>query len=337
MAEASLSKDFAAIASRIGHFLNYTALAANWSGTYATIGSGQQSDIYEVIQSGYKRFLYPRGANGSLLHRWSFMRPTLTLSLLAPYSTGTIKTVGTAVTGASTLFDTGAPTATGTWYLYADGQVREVTTHTNDTSLTIASAFSSDLPLLTTYSLKCLEYDMPANFGTMRGPMYYDYDKTNIQIEKIPVGRIIHARANQDTNGHPTHFATRIKAATAGATEQVVELMPYPTPDAAYDVHYICDIKPTALDTTYKYPLGGAPFDECILEFCLAEAERHFKGGPGQHAVEAERMLTAMIAYDSDRVADFAGRITGGGERSMPTRSSTRLTYLDLDGGETVL
>ncbi len=76
MAESTLSLEYVEIASRIARQVGYDPLAANRT-------ADQVTQIDQVIQSGYRQFLFPHQIPGMTAHEWSFLRPFTTLVTVA--------------------------------------------------------------------------------------------------------------------------------------------------------------------------------------------------------------------------------------------------------------
>jgi hypothetical protein len=80
------------------------------------------------------------------------------------------------------------------------------------------------------------------------------------------------------------------------------EVVFYPTPDAVYTLSYRYSISPPELSKLNQYHLGGTAHSECVLEACLAAAEKMLRPeqGPGVHAALFERLLQASVKIDSE-------------------------------------
>jgi hypothetical protein len=75
VAESTLSIGFSDLKAEVGGFLGYGRASASWS-------VAQLAEIDRLVQSGYRRVLYPpavvQGAEG---YEWSWLKPTTTLAL----------------------------------------------------------------------------------------------------------------------------------------------------------------------------------------------------------------------------------------------------------------
>jgi hypothetical protein len=166
-------------------------------------------------------------------------------------------------------------------------------------------------------------YDMPATFGAMIGDLVYDEDEdVHRIIEQTNPGMVDRNRAVDDSQGRPYLFALRPKS-TSQATEQVTELMLFPTPDAAYGIVYHYDAKVDVLSSTYPYPLGGQAHSETILQSCRDIAATRYKDNPGsrEHDLFLER-LKASIESDR-RLSPKTLGMNDDGQRTVYTRHGT--------------
>jgi len=77
MAESSLTLGWADLKQSVGFFLGYGSTIGNWS-------AAQITEIEDIVQSGYRRVMYPPSViQGAAGHKWSFLQPTTTLAVVA--------------------------------------------------------------------------------------------------------------------------------------------------------------------------------------------------------------------------------------------------------------
>ena len=77
MGESTLSVDYGALVKVIGNFVGYGRDSTKFD-------SKQSDDVEEILQSGYRQFLYPPPLPGSDRgHEWTFLKPVRTLSTVA--------------------------------------------------------------------------------------------------------------------------------------------------------------------------------------------------------------------------------------------------------------
>ncbi len=143
-------------------------------------------------------------------------------------------------------------------------------------------------------------YNMPSAFGAIVGDLVYDEDEdVHRIIEQTTPGMIDRERAVNDYEGRPYRFALRPKSVSQ-TTEQVWELMLYPTPDAAYGIVYHYDAKVVALSAANPYPLGGQAHSETIFQSCRDIAATRYNDDPAgrEHQLFLERLKASI---ESDR------------------------------------
>src|SRR3990167_6449388 len=94
---------------------------------------------------------------------WSQRKLDTVITTSATYSTGTLSTSGTAVTGASTVWTA----AFVGRYLRVGSNTffHRITARTGDTAITIEAALPSDAAALSTYTIFRHRYNLPSDFG----------------------------------------------------------------------------------------------------------------------------------------------------------------------------
>lgn len=152
------------------------------------------------------------------------------------------------------------------------------------------------------------EVDCPDDFGRLVGDMYYEPQQHVAPIIQVSQGRILAMRQASSTAGRPSFVATRYKQST-GATGQRLELMLYPTPDAAYALTYMYEAYTGKLTADNPYPLGGMRYAEVLTASCLAIAERRVEGERGIEWDEFVRLLIDAVARDSKMGAKYFGNM----------------------------
>jgi len=241
--------------------------------TLAVVSANQSSDILRCISAGLK-FVYSA-------HPWSFLRSRVTITTYPAYTTGTI-TVDAAgtVTGVDTVFPAYAATAGGWLDIPCVGSYA-VATRTGDTELTLtgfpaASVFTT----ASTYTLSFDTYPITsasvATVDTLEGPMTFQQGSVGFPadiLEKVYEVKIRQLLARNANPGRPLMYAETTTAfdPTVGSTRSVVF---YPVPDAEYVLTAIGVLRPSMIDSSNKYPLGIEVLAPCLIESCLAAAER---------------------------------------------------------------
>lgn len=151
------------------------------------------------------------------------------------------------------------------------------------------------------------DYDMEDDFGGIDGNLTFDPEDGYNDVIRIGEGQIRSMRQPGDTTGRPQFAAIRWKASDQ-SDGQRAELLFWPTPDAAYVIHFAKNVLINELSASYPYPLGGMLHSETILELCLAAAEITADDEQGIHHAAALTLLQASIAQDKTKsTPDYLG------------------------------
>lgn len=296
MAESTLSVDYDAIRREAGRMLGYGRTpASQWD-------SDQSQDVEDCIKAGLRMFYYPPPVDGrTTAHEWGFLRPIATLTLSAPYSTGTVAIASGVVTltggawpswAAQGELTLSSGSSSGTCYSVASRDSGTQLT-LDDTTLAVSSG--------ATYSLRRPAYTLPDNFCGLDGKITYRANSAGwapeIRIVSDTQVRLMRQRAGT-SSGRPVCAAIRVQehSATAGTRYEAVF---FPSPDAAHVLEYPAKIIPSHIDATNKYPIGGAAHSETIIAAVLAACEQRLNGGrPGSWYETFIERLKASIAHD---------------------------------------
>lgn len=170
-------------------------------------------------------------------------------------------------------------------------------------------------------------YDLPDDFGAMVGDLTYAEDEdVHRIIEQTTPGILDRNRAVQDGandySGWPYMYALRPKSASQ-TSQQLTELMLFPTPDAAYTIVCYYDVKVDRLSSARPFLLGGQAHSETILQSCRDIAASRYKDDTNgrEHAMFLER-LKASIEYDKRHSPKTLG-LNDDGKRITHTRHGT--------------
>ena len=114
-------------------------------------------------------------------------------------------------------------------------------------------------------------YALPADFSDMNGIVSFAITDTRRSLSKGDEGQIRSLQSTKDTTADPYVYCVRAKA-TGNTSEQLKELVVYPTPDAgaAGTVTYRYTVIPKALSPASNYPYGGRSHSDTILASCRA-------------------------------------------------------------------
>lgn len=104
-----------------------------------------------------------------------------------------------------------------------------------------------------------------------------------------------------ESSGAPLYFAIRAVQPVEGSQMRYEALLG-PIPDAVYSLTYRYSISPPELSALNQYHLGGAAHSECVLEACLAAAEKTLRpeNGPGIHEAKFQQLLQASMKLDAE-------------------------------------
>ncbi len=288
MAESTLTVDYDILRREVGRYLGWDRNPAVWD-------SDQTTDGNDIINAGLRSFYVPAPLPGeSAAHQWTFMRPVTTLTTTPPYSTGTIEIASGVVTLTGGTF----PATAADGELTQAARTYSVNTRDSDTQLTLDD-LTVTVAAGATYVLGWPVYTLPDDFGTLSGPITFQPGTSVLYspIEIIGEHQIRTVRQRSDYVTYPQTAFIRIKA-HAPTVGTRWEIGFWPTPNDAYVLSYRYNANPNTLTSTNKYPLGGMPHSETILESVLAAAERKFNDGETQHRDEFRRNLAASISRD---------------------------------------
>ena len=279
----SMACSYSSLLSRVGHEL---------FGIRSGYSSDQTTDILQCIQDGLN-YVYDA-------HDWSFFKPIKDVSTTAPYATGTV----TIVAGVVTL-------AGGTWPSWAAAGILRVSnsyysiaSRDSSTQLTL-NVTSATAAALTTFSLGRPEVDLPSAFEAISpdGQMTY-YPDPNTWWPEVRPCHDQALRAMQQRNPYywrPAYYSIRTVEfdPTVGSRKRLAF---YPVPDAQYVLRVPCILRPTMIDATNQYPVGGETLAQLIIEACLSAVELdYYEKVDGRHTRMFQAMLPLAIAADREK------------------------------------
>jgi hypothetical protein len=306
-----------------------------------TLSGNAGLDCDTLIQQGYRYFLYPHQlaeVSGKSLpvHRWTFLTQQTTLAIGSP-TTGTATSVAGTVTATSGIFKATMVgcTMTVTDYSGTDDLETIITGFTSATVVTVASTTSWAAKAISVSST--YRYELPDNFGSLRGEITYPASTPYGPIEIVSESRIRHLREDSTYTSNPVCVAIvpRSPAGTYDPEEDGTryDLWFYPTPSTAYSLTLAFDVKVDKLDeTTNKYPLGGLDHAETVRQCCLAAYELTHHDKAGTQTSMAMNALVSSILRDQRQMApQRIGRVVD--PRFLPRGRSARLgEYVYVDG-----
>lgn len=314
-----IAVSYASLLERVGHYL---------FGIRSSFSADQTTDILDCIRDGL-RDIYTA-------HAWSFFTPVTDITTTPPYTTGTIEVVDGVVTLTGGTFPSWA--ADGT--LKASSNYYSIASRDGDSQITLDDT-TVDIDASTTYELGRPEIPLAATFEAIDNDSDLTYYPD--QNELHPPVRQRHDQAirtwQQDDPyfDRPVFYSVRTVEfdATVGSRKR---LALYPTPDAQYVLRVPMVLRPTMIDETNQYPVGGETLSQLILESCLAQAERNFEEREHVHTKRFHELLPQAIMADQEKSSptslgpDMPRGERGSGIYDEYWLRSSRIGAVSLDG-----
>lgn len=276
-APAALTVSYATLLAEIGHSL---------FGIWSSYSADQTTDIELCMKYGLNDVY--------TAHSWSFFRPIKEITTTAPYDTGTI----TIASGVVTLTDGTFPSWAAVGVLEIDDEYYDVDTRDGDTQITLEDTSVTEATS-SSYELGRPEYDMPTGFEAIEGDLTYEPGQSDFYppVRQRSDAFILRLRQDDPYNDRPIYYGvwTVEFDPTVGSRRR---LSLYPTPDAAYVMKARMKLRPTMIDSSNLYPIGGETLGQLITEACLAAAERTFDEQVGEHTRRFQELLPLAIAAD---------------------------------------
>lgn len=325
----AVSDDFGMLASydslleRVGHEL---------FGIRSGFSTDQLVDILQCIRDGL-HYVYSA-------REWSFFRPVENITTTAPYATGTVTIVAGVVTLAGGTFPSWAATGilkvSNSYYSIAsrDGNT-QITL--DDTSVAVAAGTAFELgrpeiPLSDSFEAISPDSDLTyyPDQNTLYAPVRQRHDQA--------------IRTMQQSNPYydrPCWYSVRTVEfdPTVGSRKRLAF---YPTPDAAYVLRVPMILRPTMIDATNQYPVGGETLAQLIVEACLMSVELDFyEKQDGRHTRMFQAMLPLAIQADVEKSSPTSlgpdcprgdGYYTGYFGYDYDYARAARIGALTLDG-----
>lgn len=297
MAESTLSLGYADFQRMVGYYAGYGRDTTKWT-------TDQISVIDDVIQTGLRNFYYPESlTDGQKAHEWSFLKPKTTLTTIADYATGTVSSSGTTVTLSGGVWPSWTAT-NGT--LVVSGTNYAISSRTNDTVIELSSAPSTDFSD-DSYTLEHdANYDLPDDFGSINGPLFFPDDEYYTPIKIVSYKLIYEYRQTDNYTSNPIYAGIQPKT-TDGSDGQRYQIIFWPRPSSVWNLIYIYHILPNKISTSYPYHYGGMQHSQTILESMYAVVDEVIKEAKGPHHEAFIKRLTASIQADKSRAPDIYG------------------------------
>jgi hypothetical protein len=144
-------------------------------------------------------------------------------------------------------------------------------------------------------------YSLATDFEGLLEGFTYGAGVGKRRISRASEEEILAAQGKNEQSGAPEYCALRA-AHPAEGDKMLWEVVFYPAPDKAYSLAYRYSVSPPELSDINVYHLGGAAHSECVLEACLASAEKTAlpEHGNGIHAERFQQLLQASVKIDSE-------------------------------------
>ena len=263
----------------------------------------RKSLVDKIVDSGLRQFYKPPPI-GQIVHDWSFLKPVTTMSLNAPYTTGTIAYDHTGGTHERQVTLSG-----GTWPAWAaeakieiSGTDYPVESRVSDSILILDSSDNpaADVAASTTYNLHQDDYDLPDDFGRIIGPITFaQADNAWYVCHLVGESRIREMRQRDSgyKGGDPLYASVRVKpfVPDAGTRQQILF---WPIVQSSATITYQYRVRPNKPVSGTHYPYGGSDHSETVLYSCLAEAERRVDGLKGPMYERFMECLVASVFFD---------------------------------------
>lgn len=314
---------YSGLVERVGHYL---------FGIRSGFSADEASDIADCIKDGLQR-VYSS-------HDWSFFRPVVELSTIAPYSTGTITVASGVVTLAGGTF----PSWSAKGILRVNSKYYSVASRDSDTQVTLNSS-GVTVSDAAAYTLACPEIDMPASFDAIDNDAEINYLPSESQWYPPirPRGDQWIRRMEQANPefGRPIFYSVRtVEFDPTVGSRRVIAL--HPVPDETYSMRAKLVLRPVMIDAVNEYPIGGEMLSRVILEACLAAAEHNFE--EREHVHEKKFMEDIAVAIRNDQMRSSPASLGPDAPRGVSGKFSVfdydyhwreqRIGGLTLDGEE---
>jgi len=278
---------------------------------YSTLAASEAAHVDRLIARGLRQFYQPPAVDGRV-HFWSFLNVAATITLTAPYSTGTVSATNGVVTLTGGTFPTDSAS-----YVFRTNTGVDYTINTRDSGTQVTlDDLTVNITAGSTYAVHQDDYDMPDDFeGFTSELLTYENSTTQIYAVQIVTENIIRVKRQEFTgnlgNGRPFWVAIRDKA-YVNTTGTRVQALFYPSPTEAARLTYRYRPRLDALATSTHYPAGASDHTATIISSCMAVAEADTDGKRGIRYEEFMDNLRASIARDGRRMNGRIGQMGGG-------------------------
>lgn len=293
------------------------ALAIGWNRSPGSWTTDQTNNLWPRInKKALYQAYYPEPLQDERVpHSWSFLHPRGTLTLNAPYSTGTVAIAA----GVVTLTGGTWPSWAASGDLWVSDNRYPVNTRNGNTSITLVDT-SVAVSSGASYQLIQHAYDLPSDFTRMQSnALTYRRDQDACG-EIVLVHPVDLMKSDCDgSTGTPTKAAVTPVAPTATDDARWQLQFADPLPNQAFVVEFDYEASPPLLDGTgvKVYPYGGPPFSRMFLASYIDAAFQTIRDSMEMHGPFLEALRQAVM-YDR---AAHAPHTMGWGARSKGSRT----------------
>jgi hypothetical protein len=281
------------------------AVGQQFFGKRTGFNGDQTNRIDDCIKDGLRRVY--------LAHRWNFLHPTYPIVTSEPYEDGTV----TVASGVVTFSDSAVPTWAAGGLLLIDGAAHAIDTRDSVSQVTLLDT-SLDAAAGTGFVLYRTHYDLPTGFDAIEGDELFYPAGLNDYYPQVKVVKEAGIRRQQQYYhyaGRPVMAALAVSRfdPTVGSVRQI---MFFPSPDAVYELYARLRLKPTMLDGTNQYPIGGDTLGQVFIEACLAAGEVLLDDRSGEHTAKFNALLAEAVQRDKlDSTPGYLGKDEGAVEQ----------------------
>lgn len=297
MAESTLTLGYDDLAAEVGYFLGFGRTSGNWT-------ADQLAQVDAVVQAGYRQFVVPPPVGG-IAHRWSFLRPTMSLVTWQSLAVAAGETItGTLASGVVTITRSAGtrtfqPSMVGHSIVVTDVGTLPIIEYVSSTVIkaTGAAAIAAPKTWAVTYD-GTGDYRLPDDFGAIDSEItFLDISVGYSTLILTSEARIRERRQAASSTGRPVEAAV-IPLAHDPTIGQRFTMQFWPKPASVYTVRFRYTPMLGKLSSSNKYPVGGMAHSNTVLESCLAVAEQKHTDQTGVHQQEFQRNLAASILHD---------------------------------------
>lgn len=290
------------------------ALSLGWNTTVASWTSANTTHWGVINREALRQVYYPDPLDGERTgHVWSWLRPRGSLTLNAPYATGTVAIAAGVVTLTSGTW----PSWAASGDLWVDGERYPVDTRDSNSQITLEDT-SVAVSSGATYELIQHEYDLPSDFGGMASNAF-TVRRDQQEWGRIPLvspGDLMACDRSILGTGLPTKAAIVPvpPTATTDARWQAQFADPFPRDDLRLEFRYIA-VPPLLDGTTHVYHYGGPSLSHCVTCSYLDIAFQKIRDSFERREAFRQALRQAVM-YDR---ANFTFHTFGDAARSIGT------------------